>query len=393
MASVTLSQLLTPVTRDDARKTVIAFLQSLGFRNAAAWQSGTLPRTMCVEVPALVLSDLSAQVAKLAAGGFSELAQGDWLTLYSLNAYDNERQEAVRAKGACVLTVASTGLTSYALKAGYVVAVATNGQTFRNIEAATLVKGTPLTLDFEADEPGSAGNVAPNTVVALQTPLAGVAINNPPTASGHWLTRFGADEESDAELRQRNRTKWATRSYAAPSDAYKNWALETDAVITRSQVLEGDASEPGAVKIYIAGVDGELPSEVAGRVERYIEGTLEVEYGGDGIVRRPLGALVHCYSADALTVTVAGTVYYAPEYAATVQQGISTALKALFDAWPIGGVAWGDVQGFVFARLYAAVMSVPGVVNVAFTTPLANIAMTTTQVAVLVDNLVYTVAT
>lgn len=389
--TVTLSQLLTQVTYDQARKVAIQLMQSLGYTGVAAWQSGTMPRHFGVEVPAALMADMSANVANIASGGYNDTAQGDWLTLYARSAYDNAREAAVRAKGPCVLTVGPTGLTSYPIAKNQLVAVSNSGWTFRNTEAATLLKGTPLTMEFEAEVAGFLGNVPVNTIVTLQTPLVGVSINNPGDGVS-WLSTFGANEEADDALRTRNTTKWATRSYAAPSDAYKNWALETDPVITRAEVLDGLLTEPGSVRIYIAGDAGELDPEIATRVEQYIEGTLEAEFGGDGIARRPMGVVVHCASAVPYEIVIEGTVYYAPEYVATVEPTVADALAALAKALPIGGTKTVGFAGLLFARLYAVVMSVPGVVNVGFTSPLADEPLGETNVAVITNNLTFVVA-
>lgn len=376
---LSLDQLLTPINLATAQQRMITLLQGLGFKSAAAWQEGTLPRTLGIEVPAALLSDGSKAAVLIAAGGYNDTAEDSWLDLYSKSAYDNTRHDAVRAYGKAVLT-ADSSAEAMTLDVDYVVASDDSTTiTFRNKTGGSLAPGGSLTLEFEAETAGSVGNLPLAALSQLKTSLAGVSISNPGT-DGEWLTRYGADRESNDQLRERNRAKWATRAYASPGDAYVYWAREADPAVKRVSV-DGDnqLDGPGSVRIYIAGDTGPLAGSVCDAVIAYIRGLT------DGLVRRPIGAAPFCVSATTVPVHVSGTVYYATGYdGPAVQAQVQAALDQVFRSLPIGGSRGGASSSgaVLFSQLYAAAMKIAGVVNMAFTAPLADVPLTGDAVAV-----------
>jgi uncharacterized phage protein gp47/JayE len=375
MPVLSVDQLITPLSLSTARTVVINLLKSLGFAGAPNWAEGSMPRTLGVELPAYLLSDLSKSVANIARAGFNDTAEGPWLTLYSLSAYDNERDAGVRTTGQVVLTSVPTA-PPHNIAPGKMIASDGQGHTFRNTGVVSIAPNTVQTVEVAADVAGVAGNVAINTLKYLHTTHVGLSINNP-GVSGQWITVWGADEESDEELRTRNRKKWATRAYGGPGDAYEFWALEANPVITRPRVIEGDALHPGEVHIYVAGKTGALPQVVADDVTDYINGDV------DNIVRRPLGARVFTHPATQRVVEVAGTVWISAEYQTTAPSQVQAQIDTLFEKLPIGGESAGGVTGLLFSKLYRAVMTVPGVINVHFTSPTADTPMVPTDVATL----------
>lgn len=383
---LSLTQLLNPPTLEQSRQFMIDVLVSVGFKTAAAWQSGGLARTTAIEIPARILYDVSQTIATVARGGFNDTAEGDWLTLYSFSAYDNLRKEAVKARGVAVLTSESTA-PPHTIEVDYLVATDGEGRNFRNKTAGQLPAGGTLALEWEAELAGEDGSISVNTLRTLQTTLVGVSINNP-GVDGVWLTRLGANAESDEALRERNRSKWATRALHAAEDAYKNWALEASTEITRAQVDSQNPNGPGSLRIYLAGTTGEVPASLEPIVENYINGSGE---GSDGIVRRAVGALVEAKAAVPVDVTVMGTVYCAAAYRATAEAAVGSAVEDFGRELPVGGVVLDPNQPGKLLRsaLYGVVMRVPGVMNVDLQSPSADIELAVGEVAVLTIALQY----
>lgn len=388
MTSLSIDQLLPVVPLTSAQQTVIDLLKSLKITAVTSWQSGSLARTIGLELPALLLNEFSKTGAAIAAGGYSTTAKGDWLTLLSDSQFDNQRFEPVRTRGTCVLT-AEASAPATPIAANYlVVAEPITGATFRNIGAFTTVPGGAVSVVFEAERAGSSGNVLVGSITSMQTPIAGVTVSNP-GVDGSWITRWGADAERDDPLRDRNRTKWATRAFTAPGDAYVNWAREADPAITRASIDDQNPDGPNTLRIYIAGDLGDgslatLDTVIAQKVVDYIYGNI------DGITRRGLNAIVGCSPASIVDVPLMGTAYVAAPYVTTAPAALNMALQKLQDALPIGGVKGGSAtQGVLFSALYNAVMQTPGIVNVAFQSPLADVTLAKDQVARFVNQLNY----
>jgi uncharacterized phage protein gp47/JayE len=366
---VSVDELIEQVSEEDALAQILAILDSLGF-TATSWQSGSIPRTIC-EMVARLYSDATGLIVNLTSGGFNDLAAGDYLTLFSDSHYDNQRVEAVKTQGYLRLTTAS-GQGPHAVAVGdLVAAVGADGVTYRCIAGGTLTDAAPVLLLFEAETAGISGNAADGTITTLKTPLAGVTITN---LTG-WQTQAGVDQETDARLRQRNRTKWATLGYSGPADAYENWALEASPSVTRVFVDDTNARGAGLVDIYIAGDDGPISPDITGDVEDYINGTV------DGVGRNPLTATPDVLNATALPFTVDFTVYYDPAYdGAEVSAAVEAAMLAYVQSVPIGGT--GDTGKLLLSGLYHAALGIEGAVNVAFTAPVADVTLADSEVAV-----------
>lgn len=381
MAFYTFEQLTSPVTYAQARQTAIALLVSLGFKGAASWQEGSWPRTLGIEVPAAIIADLRGLAVAIASSGFNESASGSFLTVFSRSHYDNARAPAVKTQGTLVLTALPSALSN-TFGPQELVASDNFGHTFRNLTGATLEPGAVLALGWEAEVAGSASNVAAGLITTLVTTLAGVSVSNP----GSWITRVGAQAESDAKLRLRNSSKWGTRADTAPAAAYEHWALSANGAITRVYVDDDNPLGPGTVHIWIASdlVDAPVDlTDVAASVVALIEGQT------DGRVRRGIGAIVSCAPAVAHNLPIDAIVYVATSWQDTAPAAIKAAIETLYATLPIGGIRTDGASGALpFASLYGAVMRVPGVVNVKFNTPdpmvtLGDRALLPSEIAVL----------
>lgn len=368
--ALTLEQIVSPVSLAEARQFMIDTLTSIGFTGAASWQSGSFARTLGVEVPAYLMSNLSQVIVQYGKGGYNDTAYGDWLTIFSKSHYDNDRFGSVATQGTVLL--ASAEIVHDLDPGELVVADAESGRTFRNLEAINIpAHSVDLEVLVEAEVPGVLGNVPAGSITTVVTSLAGVTVSNPGEA-GQWITREGADPEEDPALQQRNRTKWASRAYATPAAGYENYAREADPSITRVFVDDQNPMGPGSVRAYIAGELGPSTEDAAQNVEDYIEGVTEGHEDDptfDGYVRRPLCSEFDCEPAVQADVPVVCDVIGAAGYG-DLQELVTEAILEYFSSVPIGGTKDDRETGHVLiSGLYRAVMAVPGVVNVTFSAP------------------------
>lgn len=374
--ALSIEQLTTPVTEAEALEDHLDILESLNFP-ARSWQSGSTPRTL-VQLSARLRANASTLITSIAAGGFNELATGGWLTLLSLSHYQNVRLVEVRTRGDVYLECAS-GSGPYTKAVGTVVVKdASTGQAYRNVDGFTLSSSAAVTVLFEAEEAGEAGNVGDGDIDTLVTSMAGVTVNGTPVTDWIDVTGgvSGADEETDPELRTRNRNKWATLGIGGPKQAYKTWALEALSTVTRVGVDDTNAAGTGVVGVYLADSTGGTP-DTGNAVRDYLLGT-------DGVGRHPLGPAptVAAATEAPVTVTYAATydsAVYASDAAAVA--AVDAAIIAYFASVPVGGVSESGGTVLPLGSLYAAAIATTGIVNVVFTSPTASTALTVSQVA------------
>jgi uncharacterized phage protein gp47/JayE len=384
---LSVEQLIQPLTQAQALEVVLEVLQGLGFELPESWQPGSLARTQAELSGELGVQHTEAAIS-IARSGFSKLAIGDWLTLLSESHYDQTRNEAVATQGVCRLSAAASAPGLFVLAAGdVVIRHPQTGYTYRSITGGTLEAGGTLDLTFEAETAGANRNVVSGTITELVSDLSGVTVSNPVVADGTWITRLGADRERDAELQERNRTRWATLGNGGVDAAYVYWGRSADPAVKRVAVDAQNPRGAGTIDVIIAGDLGGLPSLVI-PVKDYL-------LGADGIGRAPLEARAYLevISAEELAVTEGGVVYIDAAYkdSASKIDEIEAALGELYTTTPIGGtkLSSSSSTGYVLlATRLRTVTSILGVINWApsITT---NIALTARQVPALTLGLTY----
>jgi phage-related baseplate assembly protein len=366
---LTLEQLRTPVTADEALQTILDNLEALGF-NTTSWQSGSVQRTF-VQMFALVYADWTTYVDFISRFAFNEDSSAGALTEFSDSHYDNQRIVNVNTVGNYTFSGAAIG-PPHVIAASDMVVADANGVTFRNTTGGTIPQSGTLVVTIQAEVAGTGGNVANNTIDTIQTPLAGVTGNNPPIAPATtWITTQGLDEEADAVLQARNTSKWATLSLADPAEAYENMALTADTDITRVLVVDTNPRGAGTLDVYIARATGAAVGADVTTVQAYIDD------------RRPVTADPEVIAAAAAAQAFTATIYVtAALNNAAKQAEIEAALATFINGIDIGGkVLPGGTQGYMlFSELNQAVSEVVGVENITWTTPTADVAIVATQI-------------
>lgn len=359
---VTLSDLTTPISVDEAEEALLGVLATAGFP-ASAWQPFSVGRTL-VRGVAHVWSDASELVASLAAAGFVPLASGAWLDALAEGLYDEERIAAAATVGTLTLTDAGGG--PHVIAVGQLRALSDAGYYYVNTTGGTLTLGGTLGLTFTAEAPGAAYNAAGGTITQLATPLVGVSV----AASSTWITSSGRDEETDAELRSRLIAKWGTLGTGSPALAYESWVRTGAPNVTRVTINDANPRGPGTIDIYAATNSGPATSGDVALAQAYVD------------ARRPLGSDPLVIAPTAYPVTIAATVYVRAAYMTAAQVAIAAALSEYGAALDIGGVVY-------VSQIVETIMAVAGVRNCSVTSPAADLVIGSSSLAVLSLSLSY----
>jgi len=347
--STTFAELLAVKTAAQWRDVMLARLGAAGFP-VANWASGSVPRTV-VELFASGLADLQAAVALVAAGGLLDSSTGGWLTLLARGVFVVERKLSTFAEGR--ISVANGGASPRTVDAGsFYAGVEGAGSVdavrFVATESVTINPGQTVSVAVKAESPGARFNVGAVTFVF--TPQPGLTVSSPALgATGTWLTRAGADEESDEALRQRCRDKWSTLGRGATEAAYRYWCTSAAAGITRVQVT---ATGDGTVTCYCGGPAGPASAPDVALATASLE------------AQHPLTDKPAAISSIAVAVVVTGTVTVVAAARASAYAKAVAALAALQADLDIGAE-------LDLGALYVALRQ-PGVADVDLTSPVAD---------------------
>lgn len=342
---LTLKQLTSEVTEDEALTTILGILTQIGIQ-ATSWQPGAIQLTF-MRLIARVWSTASTVVRQITEAGFVKLSTGDFLTLIARHVFELERLEAQATIGTILLTN-SAGAPTHTWAAGdIIVADAPTGTTTANAYSitvgGTLNPGVATAYAFKAQVAGQKANIAPGTTLYLWTPLVGVTATNPALlpASNTWVTTPGSDLEADPRLMARCVGRWSKLSYSNTDGTYRAWAL--DAVPALTRVTIGSAPGDGRVNIIGATALGAITTPQADAIEDYIYGVT------DGVGRRPINDIVVAAPATTVTTPAITVTAYASvsgrqdgqsldDYVAALESAIAAALLAYIGGVPIGGV-------------------------------------------------------
>ena len=333
-----------------------------------SWQAGSVPLTL-TELVAEALEDLYLIQKRIAAGGFLTRAEGDWLDLLVQNLYNLSRNAGVTARHLVTFSCAA-GAGPYGITPGQLWVATAGGLRFNSEGSFTIPSGSTVQATVRAERPGSAYNVANNTITQMVTALAGVSVNNPNPGSGTSISVQGADEESDELLRDRARKRWPSLGTGATAETYDLWARTISAEVTRTKVRSSPSVE-GQVEIYLAGSSGPVSAGAVTDVTNYIA------------PRLPLGITALIQSAGATPYTVTATVYVRAGYEAQAQLESAANVERMNRETAIGGT--------VYLSNIIEELSLPaGVRNVVLSSPLADVVLGTTHVGTPTLNLTFT---
>jgi len=335
MASLTIQDLTTPVTRQEVQASIYNILASVGV-DTTAWSSGSVVRTMIVGV-SVVLAAFSQLMALIARSGFLAMSAGAWLTIVAKQVYNVDRIPASFASG--TLLVSNSSGAVYALDPDdLVIANVNTGATFRNTAAIVI---NPGAINYEialaAVEAGSDSTSNPGTLTQVVTAgLTGVTVTNPSSL-------VGLDAEGDAALRARCSETLGALSPMGPWDAYTaalHNAVRADGSSLGITRIRLQADGYGRVFIYAATASGEVPPT-------------DLVIADDAVQRyaapQAITAIVDTATAVIIPVTYSVWMYNTSGLTPTqIESAIGSALSAFMAAQPIGGNIIGSDPGKVF---------------------------------------------
>lgn len=375
---LTVDQLLTPMTADQARAMGVQALQNLGLQ-PQRWATGGIASST-LTVVANLFGSLSSKLANAIAQEWNPTATGGGLQLLSKYFYGFNPPQPTFAEGELVLTNTGGGIYHFDPgQASFGSSVANADGIFpvyANLEAFDLNPGSPssptsITIDVECQNvEGTPGNASPGFVSQILSSMRGVACTNPASIAG-------ADALSDDALRALNIDSIAARSVFGPRGAYA-YAIATavNAVtglpvnVNRQKISV--SSHTGDVTITVASPSGPVSTTDLEGISNRIEAIARP----DGVTVLPglPGFPSAPGSATAVPYGPAIAVYcLAPigTTAAQLQTVIETALTSWFSGPnnPIGGLTASDDDNVNFTGIFRsgvdgiiaqAVASVPG---------------------------------
>jgi len=359
----TVADLITAKDRDTLFAEGLAVAQGEGLPTTA-WQPGSVPRTL-LKADATALADLHSTQAAIAKGAFLDDATGAWLTLLAASRFQVTRVPAVFCRGYVRVTVAS-GAGPYTIPAaGLLVSDGTRRWRSVNATAITITSAAPVDVLVEAEGSGTAYNVTTGTTITtLVSPaLAGVSVANPAYALSTWITRAGADEESDASVRARCRARWGTLGRGANDSAYLYWARTGhayEAQVTRAQVVWGGGD--GALTVYLAGPSGAVSN------------TVELVVGDWVLANKPGTDNPTIMSATAVPVDITATITVAAASDSAANRALAAAAIATYFA------ALDIAEDVDLGRTYAALYAAAGILDADLATS-ADVSINNGQIA------------
>lgn len=308
--------------------------------------------------------------------GFASTTFGDYLDL-RCEEHGLTRKPAVKATG----QVTFTGVENTTIPAGTPVATpadSASGQSSVQFvtTAEVIIPGgqTTVAANIEASEAGSSGNVSPDTITIMVTPVSGItAVNNALATGG------GTDTETDADLLARFYAKVQTPGTSGNKADYLNWALEVAGVGAAQVVPLWNGA--GTVKVFLLGADKKpAGAQIVTDTQNYISPDPAI---GEG--KAPIGATVTVVAATPVEITVTATVVLTG--AKTLQQVTDLLKASLIDY--LGDIAFTSDPLVRYVRIGSLLLDTEGVQdysNLQVNGGTANINIETGQVAVLAEN-------
>jgi len=366
-----LANLLIQETKAAIYARGLAVATALGLP-VTSWVAGDPTRSLYYYL-AEVLSTLEVMVAGYVSSGFLDYATADWLTILADQSFNVQRIDATFAGTPVTLTNGGGGI--YVIAPGdVVVKSSTNGKTYTNTSGGTLGSSPhTLTLDFTADESGSASTAFAGQIDTLVTGLISVTCSNAAAA-------LGLDAEPDQALRDRCRAKLGTLSPNGPADAYNFIVRDSTRIsipleITKSRTISD--STTGNVTVYVGGASGAVSGAAV------IAAQSAVQQWSSPLCITP--TVVNCVSLP-VAVTYEIWLYAAVgETDAAITSKVYNDLLTMFAARPIGGdIIAPATTGALYQSLISATIraSYPTTAfRVAVTAPAGDTALAINQIA------------
>lgn len=201
---------------------------------------------------------------------YAHSASGKWLDLIAKDV-DVERHLATKAQGMVTFSRDKGANGVIKIEAGTIVKteMTASGDELRYfVLADALLEANAESVEVlcQAEFEGATYNVGQGMLKILVTHISGVTIEN----KADWVTKEGADEESDEDLRERYFLKWNELSTGSTALAYKSWAKSVPGVLDAA-VDDMHPRGQGTVDIIITSSDGAPTAALKQAVFDFVE--------------------------------------------------------------------------------------------------------------------------
>ncbi len=284
-------------------------------------------------------------------------ADGEWLDLHASQVAE-ARKPATKARGNVkFLRGASNG--NIVIPKGRIVRTLPDGagMVYRYATLADAVlpaEAGSVLVEAESEEYGAAANASAGQICELVTPVAGIA---GVTNDADWLTSEGANEETDAQLRERYALAWAANN-GCTKYAYQSWALSVPGV-TSVSILDRHPRGEGTVDIVVRGSDILPTGALLEKVRAAIAPNVPIN--DDWLVKAPVP----------VPVVINGLVEYASGNGSAILAEAESRIRALFaETSPLADVAAIQIgQDLTLDLLTHTIMAISGVKRVLWNSP------------------------
>lgn len=295
-----------------------------------------------------------------------------WLNLHA-DQLDLARRPATKASGVVHFLRAAGGAGNVKIPAGRIVRTLPDatGTIYRYVSTAeaVLLDGLDeVAVQVEAEEYGRAANVTPGQLRELSTPVPGIgAVEN----REDWLSEEGADQETDAQLRERYGLAWLGNN-GVTKYAYMSWALSVPGVIAVA-VLDQHPRGQGTVDVVVKGAAGIPTDALLTKVELAVASHAPIN--DDWLVKAPISVPVH----------IAAQLEYVSGEASSLLAQAEARIRAIFtDPALVEGIAPLQIgEDVTRDRLVGVLMAIPGIKRILWTSPVGDIAVPGDGLAVL----------
>ncbi len=350
---------------------VASMLTAIGQRTGLTnFNVGSVVRTLS-EVHAEVVAELYAFGAEMLKQGFLDTATGFWLDRKARE-YGLTRKPAIKTEGVVIYSRKVPRSTNIPIPSGSIVTTPKDqaGKEYRffTTEDAILESGQiSVQVPVIAESAGSSFNVGPSSISKMKTYIAGIeAVTNPTD----WISVVGADEERDADLRQRCFLAWEELSQGGTAAAYVSWALSVPGV--KSAFVDDTLPRgEGTVDIYIMGEAGPPDPALLASVQEVVDQNRPIT--ADALVRSP-----DIVPVDLILSVIPRSGYDAVALEAEVRRRLSIFFGDIEDA-ALSIIPLGVGKDVVVAQIVGIVMAIPGVYSVVVLSPASDIAIQPNQ--------------
>ena len=332
---------------------------------------GSVVRTL-VEILGAAIADLGDLTLACLKAGFIATATGYWLDLKAKE-FGVTRHPAKATEGIVFFCRSVPKNENIVIPAGTIVSTLKDqeGKAYRFFtkDEAILATGTTeIEAAIIAEQPGAAHNVGPGSIQKTAVHIRGVdRVEN----RDEWITSEGTDEETDASLRARCFLAWEELTQGSTERAYISWAL-SDARVPSAFVNSQHPRGQGTVNVYILGAGGMPSQSLIDDVQAVID------------ENRPLCVDALVLAPDEIEVDLDLAIIprrWVPT--STIEAEVRKRLQAYFNPQGDPAYPWIESLGVgekvVFNQLVEIVMSVDGVYDVRFVSPLVDIDVDTDE--------------